>query len=310
MVQPIELGTTRRPASDPGAAERRELSVDGMSCAACASRVRGGLESVDGVDGAAVNFATGRATVRHRPGVTLDQLRAAVEQTGYRVIDSDRHDSSERERQAYLGRRFVVAAVLSVPLMALSMVPALRFDGWQWLAAALATPVVLWSGWPFHRSAGLNLRHRSTTMDTLVSLGSLAAWTWSTVVLVDGAFGSGPARHVYYETAAVIVTLILLGKWSEIRARRRSGDAIRALADLGASSARLEDGSEVAIDQLVAGMRFLVRPGERIPTDGTVVEGRSAVDREMVTGEGVPVESGPGVEVVGGTVHYNGSLGG
>ena len=172
------------------------------------------------------------------------------------------------------------------------------------VSAALATPVVFWSGWPFHRAAMINLRHGTTTMDTLISMGTLAAWTWSTAVLVGGVDGG----HVYYETAAVIVALILLGKWLEARAKRTSGDAIRALADLGASTATLEDGSEIPAEALRVGDRFLVRPGEKIATDGTIVSGSSAVDASMVTGEPVPVEVGVDDEVIGATINTNGSL--
>ena len=178
--------------------------------------------------------------------------------------------------------------------MVLSMFMGLQFDGWEWVVAVLAAPVILWSGWPFHRAAWMNLRHGSTTMDTLVSMGSLSALLWSTVVLV-GDVGGG---HIYFETGAVIVALILLGKWFELRAKRRSGDAIRALADLGAKTAQLEDGREIPLDDLAVGMRFVVRPGEKIATDGFVVDGRSAVDASMVTGEPVPVEVSPGDEVI------------
>ncbi len=283
---------------------RSDLAVDGMTCAACATRIERGLTRLDGVREARVNFANGRATVVHDPALTTDQFRAAIEGLGYGLIDEDERASAEARRQASLWRRFVVAAVLTVPVMLLSMVGPLRFPGWEWLVAALATPVVFWSGWPFHRAAVLNLRHRATTMDTLVSMGSSAAWLWSAVVLVVGIDGG----HLYFETGAVIVTLILLGKYVETRAKRRSGDAIRALADLGARTARLEDGTEVALDDLAVGMRFVVRPGEKIATDGVIVEGSSAVDTSMVTGEPVPVEVGVGDEVIGATINANGSL--
>ena len=216
------------------------------------------------------------------------------------------------------GVRWIVAVVLGLPVVAISMVPPLMFDGWQWVAAILATPVVFWCGWGFHRAAWMNLRHGTTTMDTLVSMGTLSAWTWSTVVLLGGigeqsstssmeGMGGG-SEHVYYETATVIIALILIGKWLEIRAKRRSGDTLRALADLGVRSARLVDGSEVPIEALTPGMQFVVRPGEKIATDGVVVDGHSAVDASMVTGEPVPVEVGPGDEVIGATVNANGSL--
>ncbi|MDH3753327.1 MAG: heavy metal translocating P-type ATPase [Acidimicrobiia bacterium] len=284
--------------------ERSDVAIEGMTCAACANRIQRGLSRLPGVDDAQVNFATGRATVVHDPGDLDDVFRETIEQLGYHVIDADDADEAEDRREADLWRRVVVAAVLAVPVLTLSMIRPLHFDGWEWAVALLATPVVFWSGWLFHRAAWLNLRHGSTTMDTLVSMGTLSAWMWSTVVLVAGIDGG----HIYYETGVVIVGLILLGKWFEVRAKRRSGDAIRALADLGARIARLEDGSEVALDDLVVGMRFVVRPGEKIATDGVVVEGYSAVDASMVSGEPVPVEVGVGDEVIGATVNTNGSL--
>jgi Cu+-exporting ATPase len=188
--------------------------------------------------------------------------------------------------------------------MILSMVSALHFPGWEWVVAAMATPVTLWSGWVFHRAAWINARHGTTTMDTLVSMGTLSSWTWSMVVLVAGVSGG----HIYFETGAVIVALVLLGKWLEARATRRSGDAIRALAELGAGTARLENGDEIPIEALEVGMRFTVRPGEKIATDGTVVEGHSAVDASMITGEPIPVEVAAGDEVIGATINVHGFL--
>ena len=299
------ISSERMVTSDRAASpERSDVAIEGMTCAACANRIQRGLSRLPGVDDAQVNFATGRATVVHDPGDLDDVFRETIEQLGYHVIDADDADEAEDRREADLWRRFVVAAVLAVPVLTLSMIRPLHFDGWEWAVALLATPVVFWSGWLFHRAAWLNLRHGSTTMDTLVSMGTLSAWMWSTVVLVAGIDGG----HIYYETGVVIVGLILLGKWFEVRAKRRSGDAIRALADLGARIARLEDGSEVALDDLVVGMRFVVRPGEKIATDGVVVEGYSAVDASMVSGEPVPVEVGVGDEVIGATVNTNGSL--
>ena len=282
---------------------RTDLNVDGMTCAACANRIQRRLGKLDSVAGAQVNFATGRATVVHDGSVTEATFAEEIEALGYAVID-DAGDEAEAAREADLRRRLIVAAALAIPAMVLSMVPALRFDGWEWVVAALSTPVILWSGWLFHRAAWMNLRHGSATMDTLVSMGSLSALGWSLVVLVAD-IGDG---HVYFETGAVIVTLILLGKWFELRAKRRSGDAIRALADLGAKTALLEDGTEIPLEALEVGMRFLVRPGEKIATDGVVVDGHSAVDASMVTGEPVPVEVAPGDEVVGATINANGSL--
>ncbi len=283
---------------------RTDLSIGGMTCAACASRIQRTLGRLDGVSDAQVNFATSRATLFHDATVGDADFQEAVEGIGYEVVRPDDAEASEERRAADLWRRFLLASVLGVPVVVLSMVAPWRFDGWEWLVAALATPVTFWSGWTFHRAAWMNLRHGSTTMDTLVSMGTLAAWTWSTVVLLAGVEDG----HVYYETGTVIVALILLGKWFEVSARRRSGDAIRALADLGARTARLEDGSEVALDDLAVGMRFVVRPGEKIATDGVVVDGSSAVDASMVTGEPVPVDVTVGDEVIGATVNANGWL--
>jgi len=309
--------------------ERVDLPIEGMTCAACSNRINRGLNKLAGVTDADVNLATERAVVRFDPdAVTVDDLRRTIESLGYHVPDDDSVDPAtveERNRRA-LTLRLVVAIVLTVPLVAISMIPPLMFDGWQWLALVLATPVVFWSGARFHRAAVVNLRHGAATMDSLVSLGTVAAWTWSTVALVflgaadtgamdemDGMEGmaamtSGDTAHVYFETAAVIITLILLGRWFEARAKRRSGDAIRALANLGAQTARLTDGSEIPIASLEVGDRFEVRPGERIATDGVVVEGHSTVDTSMVSGEPVPVEVSVGDEVIGATVNAHGFL--
>jgi P-type Cu+ transporter len=298
---------------------RSDIAVEGMTCAACANRIQRTLTKLEGVEQVQVNFANGRATVMHDQAVDDVTLRAAIERLGYQAPVTSDHDEAERRREADLRRRWIVALWLGVPLVAISMVPPLMFDRWEWVAAALATPVVFWSGWSFHRAAWMNLRHGATTMDTLVSMGTLSAWTWSTVVLLAsigddthesmaGMSMTGDGLHVYYETAAVIIALILIGKWLELRAKRRSGDALRALADLGVRSARLVDGTEVPVEQLVPGMRFVVRPGEKVATDGVVVDGHSAIDASMVTGEPVPVEVGPGDEVIGATVNANGSL--
>ncbi len=305
----------------PEALIRSDIAIEGMTCAACSNRIQRGLTKLDGVDEVRVNFANGRATVLHG-GVEDAELRAVVERLGYLAPVTADHDAAERRREADLRRRWVVALVLGTPVMVLSMVPALQFDGWEWVVGILATPIVFWCGWGFHRAAWMNLRHGTTTMDTLVSMGTLSAWVWSTVVLFvsigDESTGmgsmsgmsmtGGDGLHVYYETGAVIIALILIGKWLEIRAKRRSGDAIRALADLGVRSARLEDGREVSLDELAVGTRFVVRPGEKVATDGVVVSGESAVDASMITGEPVPVEVGPGDEVIGATVNTNGSL--
>ncbi len=282
---------------------RSELAVDGMTCSACAASIEQGLTRLDGVVSAQVNFTTGKATVFHSGVVTVDDFRTTIESLGYGApVDLDR-DAAEAARQVDLWSRFRLAAVLTVLVSAVSMIRPLRFEGWEWFALVLSTPIVAWSGWRFHRVAVANLRHRLVTMDTLVSVGTLAAWTWSTVVLLGNL-----EADVYFETSAVIITLILLGKWLEIGATRRSGEAIRSLADLGARTALLEDGTEVAINDLEVGMRFRVRPGEKIATDGIVVAGHSAVDVSMVTGEPAPVEVQAGDEVIGATVNSNGSV--
>ncbi len=200
----------------------------------------------------------------------------------------------------------MLAVTLSVPLALVSMVPPLMFDGWEWVALALAAPVVLWAGWPFHRAAALNARHGAATMDTLISIGTLAALGWSAAVLFLGL-----DEDTYFEVGGVVTSLILLGRWLESRARRRSGEAVRALLDLGASEARvLRDGLEVVVaaDELAVGDRFVVRPGEKLATDGVVEEGASAVDQSLLTGESVPVDVGPGSDVAGGTINGDGRL--
>ncbi|NCY17524.1 MAG: heavy metal translocating P-type ATPase, partial [Actinobacteria bacterium] len=311
------------PTARPAPLERIDLPIEGMTCAACATRIGKGLSKIDGVTQADVNLAAARATVRFDPSITgRDEFAAKIVSLGYRVPEVDRRDEAEAAAAHTLGVRLTVAAALTVPVVAVSMIPALMFDGWQWFAFALSTPVVFWCGWGFHRAAAVNLRHGTATMDTLVSMGTLAAWIWSTVALLflgaadgnhsmgsmPGMDGSGPEVHVYFETAGVIITLILLGKWFEARARRRSGDALRALAALGVHTVTLDDGTEIDLAQLTVGMRFVVRPGAKVATDGIVVEGRSAIDMSMLTGEPVPVEVGPGDEVVGATVNANGHL--
>lgn len=220
------------------------------------------------------------------------------------------HMNADASRIADFKRRFIVAVILSVPLVLISMVPAWQFAGWEWLAFALATPVVFYSAWPFHRSAFMSARHGATNMDTLVTMGTGAAWVWSTVVLFGGALGVTALQngHVYYETAGVIISLILLGKWLETRSTARAGDAIRALSSRQSATARLEDGTEISREELEVGMRFVTRPGETIATDGTVVDGGASVDASLVTGESVPVRAEIGAEVIGGTVATDGAL--
>ena len=281
------------------------LSLEGMTCAACATRIERELNRLDGV-AAAVNFATEQASVEYDPSQTaVGDLIRAVEAAGYGASLGSR-EAADGARADRLRTRLVVAVALSVPLAVLAMAPPLQFDGWEWLALALATPVVWWAGWPFHRVAALNARHGAATMDTLISIGTLAAWTWSVVGLValDDA-------HTYFEVGAVITTLILLGRFLEARARRRSGAAIRAMLELGAKEARvLRDGQEVVVtvEEIALGDLFVVRPGEKIATDG-VDRGRALCSRQsMLTGEPVPVEVGPGDEVAGATVNTFGRL--
>lgn len=275
-----------------------------MTCAACAAKVQAALSGVAGVDEAVVNFATGRASIRQRCPVAPSALREAVEAAGYRVVEPDAAAAAERARERDLGRRLVVAAALGSAVVAVSMIPPLRFTGWEWAAGILGLPVATWCAWPFHRGALASLARRSATMDTLVSMGTLAAFGFSAAVLVAGSHD----KHVYFETAAVIVVLILVGKWLEARARQRSGDAIRALAELSAPLALLADGREVPVEQLAVGDRFLVRPGERIAADGLILEGQAAVDMSMITGEPLPADLSAGDEVIGGTVVVAGSL--
>lgn len=310
VADPVECGGSG-PKTAVGPVVRSDLAVAGMSCAACAGRVAAALTDLDGVDEARVNFAAGRAAVWHRPAVTVADLRAAVTGAGYEAPDTADAEEVQQRRTMELHRRFVAAAALTLPVAAVSMVSPLRFDGWRWLAAVAAGLVVFGAGRSFHLTALRHLR-RPATMDTLVSLGTAAAWLWSAVVLVGDAAGeaAGDAAggHVYFETGAMIVTLVLAGKWLEARATRRSGDAVRALAGLGMAEARLEDGRDVPVADLAVGMRFVVRPGERIATDGRVVSGASAVDCSMITGEPVPVDVAEGDEVIGATVNASGSL--
>ena len=265
------------------------LELEGMTCASCAGRIERGLNDLEGVQ-ASVNLATEKAAVRYdESSLGVDALLAAVEAAGYRASPAREREDEQRDT---VRTRLALATALTVPLTLVAMVPPLQFDGWEWLAFALATPVVFVAGWPFHRAAVRNLRHRAVTMDTLVSLGTLSAWIWSTAALL---FAEG--ADTYFEVAGVITTLILLGRFLEARARRRAGEAIRALADLSVPDRGIQVGDE-----------FVVRPGERIPTDGIVVEGESAVDRSMLTGEPLPEDTAPGDEVVGATINVSGRL--
>jgi Cu+-exporting ATPase len=293
-------------APSPAPSELK-LDLEGMTCASCAARIEKRLNKLDGVE-ATVNFATEQATVHYEPEVSVERLVAAVESAGYGAHltapadEAHQHDEPLR----VLTRRLTLAVVLTAPVALLAMVSPLRFPDWQWVAFALSTPVVFYSGIGFHRAALANARHLAASMDTLISLGTLSAWLWSTVVLV-----SSIATDTYFEVAAVVTTLILLGRYLEARAKGRSSEAIRKLLELGAKEARvLRDGFEVLVPiaELRVGDLFVVRPGEKIATDGTVVAGASAVDQSMLTGESLPVEVEVGADVAGATVNTYGRL--
>jgi Cu+-exporting ATPase len=287
---------------------RIELAIGGMTCASCAARIEKKLNRMDGV-AATVNFATEKARIAVEPGIGVADLIATVERTGYtaRVPEPPRARAgvaADGGAPDGLLRRLLITAALSLPVIILSMVPAVQFRDWPWVAFALTIPVVTYGGWPFHRAAWTGLRHGAATMDTLVSVGTLAAFGWS-------AWALPLHRAMYLETAAGVTTFILLGRYLEARARRRAGSAIRALLELGARDvAVLREGREqrIPVAQLAVGDRFVVRPGEKIATDGIVVEGSSAVDAALLTGESVPAEVGPGDRVTGATVNAGGRL--
>ncbi|MBA2240061.1 MAG: copper-translocating P-type ATPase [Solirubrobacterales bacterium] len=319
-------------------ATKLDLPVEGMTCASCANRVERRLNKLDGVE-ATVNFATEQASVEFDSGKLEPQdLVQAVQAAGYDVrlpagvaearetgSQAAEDDDAERELGA-LRRRLLISAALSLPILLLAMVPPLQFDYWQWLSLQLATPVVLWAGWPFHRAAWRSLRHGAATMDTLISLGTLSAWAWSVIAIFFLGAGEpemrmgfalipeqgGATDEIYLEVAAVVTTFILAGRYFEARAKRRSGAALKALLELGAKQVTVlgADGSErtIPVDRLAIGQLFVVRPGEKLATDGTVAEGRSAVDESLLTGESVPVEVGPGDEVTGATINAGGHL--
>jgi Cu+-exporting ATPase len=280
------------------------LELEGMTCAGCAARVEKSLNALDGVE-ATVNLATEQATVTMDRELPVAELVGAVQAAGYGARPAGEPDA-HAHADGSTARRLVVAAALTIPVAALGMVPAVRFDGWEWASLALSLPVVFYAGAGFHRAAARSARHRAATMDTLISIGTLAAWLWSAAVLVGGL-----ETETYFEVAAVVTTLILLGRYLEARAKSRSSQAIRRLLELGARDARvLRDGEEllVPIAELRVGDRFAVRPGEKVATDGVILEGQSAVDRSMLTGESEPVEAGTGTEVAGATVNTYGYL--
>ncbi|MBF4480568.1 heavy metal translocating P-type ATPase [Rhodococcus pyridinivorans] len=320
--------------SQPVAAESIELAITGMTCASCANRIERKLNKLDGVT-ATVNYATEKAKVTYPDDLTPEQLVTVVEQAGYGAAlppppaqGADRTDDvPEADPVAALRHRLVVSAILTVPVIAMAMIPALQFTNWQWLSLTLAAPVVVWGAWPFHRAAWINLRHGTSTMDTLVSLGTLAALGWSVYALFWGTAGEPGMVHpfeftiergdgsgnIYLEAAAGVTTFILAGRYFEQRSKRRAGAALRALLELGAKDVAVlgPDGTtetRVPVEQLAVGDLFVVRPGEKIATDGVIERGTSAVDASMLTGESVPVEVGVGDSVVGGTVDVGGRL--
>ncbi|HEU4676372.1 MAG TPA: heavy metal translocating P-type ATPase [Motilibacteraceae bacterium] len=339
MSTSTPLGATTADAPDQNTLE---LAIGGMTCASCAARIEKKLNRMDGVV-ATVNYATEKAKVTFSGDVTPEALVATVEATGYTAVlpqppappvAEGEPTLAQPDEAAALRTRLLVSLVLAVPVVLLAMIPALQFRNWQWLSLTLAAPVVTWGALPFHRAAWTNLRHGAATMDTLISLGVLAAFGWSLYALFVGdagengmkmpftlvpsrgwgANGSG-ANEIYLEVASGVTVFILAGRYFEARAKRRSGAALRALLELGAKDvAVLREGPSgdvevrVPVEQLAVGDRFVVRPGEKIATDGVVVAGTSAVDASMLTGESLPVEVGVGDAVVGATVNAGGRL--
>ncbi|MGB2568957.1 heavy metal translocating P-type ATPase [Micromonospora citrea] len=309
-----------------------ELAIGGMTCASCAARIEKKLNRMEGVE-ATVNYATEKATVRYADDVTTDDLIATVEKTGYTAVlppppapaGTAGPTAEPVDELRGLRTRLWVSVALAVPVILLAMVPAWQFTHWQWLSLTLAAPVVVYGGLPFHRAAWINLRHGAATMDTLVSLGTLAAFGWSLWALFLGTAGTPGMTHpfsfdisrtdgagnIYLEAAAGVTVFILAGRYFEARSKRTAGAALRALLELGAKDVAVVRGgveTRIPVDQLAVGDRFVVRPGEKIATDGVVDEGTSAVDASMLTGESVPVEVGPGDTVVGATVNAGGRL--
>jgi Cu+-exporting ATPase len=308
-----------------------ELEIGGMTCASCANRIEKKLNKLDGVT-ATVNYATEKATVHVPETVAADDLVAVVQSAGYtaavpaqKTAEPDVVGADQSDPVRALRHRLTISLVLAAPVIAIAMVPALQFTYWQWLSLTLAAPVVVWGAWPFHKAAWTNLRHGSTTMDTLISLGTLAALGWSLYALFFGTAGVPGMTHpfeltisrgdaggsIYLEAAAGVTVFILAGRYFEGRSKRQAGAALRALLELGAKDvAVLRGGREIRVpaDELVQGDRFVVRPGEKIAADGVIEEGSSAVDASMLTGESVPVEVSPGDPVVGASVNAGGRL--
>ncbi|MBX9398269.1 cadmium-translocating P-type ATPase [Streptomyces sp. TRM72054] len=325
--------TTRTSIDTPGTpgtpVSEVELMIGGMTCASCAARVEKKLNRMDGVS-ATVNYATEKARVTYPAGIEVADLIATVVKTGYTAEEPappqpEPEQAPQDPELTALRQRLTVSALLAAPVVLLAMIPALQFDNWQWLSLTLAAPVVVWGGLPFHKAAWTNARHAAATMDTLVSVGTLAAFGWSLWALFFGHAGMPGMRHpfeltvsrtdgastIYLEVAAGVIAFILLGRYLEARSKRRAGAALRALMELGAKDvAVLRDGREVRVPvtELAVGDRFVVRPGEKVATDGTVVEGASAVDVSMLTGESVPVDVTAGDAVAGATVNAGGRL--
>jgi Cu+-exporting ATPase len=303
-----------------------QLPISGMTCASCANRIERKLNTLEGVT-ASVNYATERATVAFDPSlVDASDLVEQVEAAGYTTAlpaDEPADAAEEADELVPLRNRLIVAVLLGLPTLLLSMISSLQFDRWQWLVLQLATPIVLWAAWPFHKAAWTNLRHGAATMDTLISLGVLSAYVWSLYALFFGDAGMPDMRmklslsasgedEMYLEISAVVTTFVLAGRYFEARSKRRAGAALNALLELGAKDVAIldPDGDErrVRIEQLQIGDRFVVRPGEKIATDGTVEEGQSAIDESLLTGESVPVEKGVGDTVAGATINAGGRL--
>ncbi|SDG46960.1 Cu+-exporting ATPase [Sinosporangium album] len=320
--------TTRPPVGQGG---EIELAIGGMTCASCAARIERKLNKMDGVT-ATVNYATEKAKVAYSGDVTPDALVAEVEKAGYSAAlpatpeakaKAEQAGQEEADELAPLRQRLYISIALAVPVIAMAMIPVLQFDNWQWLSLTLAAPVIVYGGWPFHRAAAINLRHGAATMDTLVSLGTIAAFLWSLWALFFGTAGEPGMRHgfeftvmsgdhgagnIYFEVAAGVIAFILTGRYFEARSKRRAGAALRALMEMGAKEVTLASGERIPVGDLKVGDLFQVRPGEKIATDGVVEEGSSAVDASMLTGESVPVEVRQGDPVVGATVNAGGRL--
>ncbi|MBF6178396.1 heavy metal translocating P-type ATPase [Nocardia otitidiscaviarum] len=309
-----------------------ELEIGGMTCASCASRIEKRLNKLEGVT-ASVNYATEKAKVSFPQSVTADDLIEQVTEAGYTAAvhtteparTEAAEDDSRPSATAELRHRLLVSLALALPVVAMSMIPALQFDNWQWLSLTLTAPIVVWGGAQFHRAAWMNARHATATMDTLISLGTIAAFSWSVYALFFGDAGMPGMKHpftlsisrtdsastLYFEVAAVLIVAILAGRYFETRSKEKAGSALRALLEMGAKEVSVLRGgveTRIPVADLTVGAEFLVRPGEKVATDGVVVSGSSALDMSMLTGESVPVEVGPGDEVVGATVNAGGML--